>query len=614
MMKELIHPQDRYKMNWIEGGTEWGTVKCVPPLDVEVKSEKRGDIVKEEYIFTNNTDKDIFTCLTDIGIYTPFNDDYTSAEECMTNKCHAHIWCGGKISYVMALRMGGEAPHLGLVLNSGSIGGYSVERDIKRASNDRGDFILHPSPFSLAPGESYTVSWTLFFHDGKEDFYTKAAQYCKKFLNVHADKYVLFGGETSNVEIKTNFSFTENDVQILLNHERIDFTVKNNSVLFQAKTDACGELKYQICIGGVHTYLRMIVLPALTELAASRCRFITKKQQYRKDSSRLNGAYLVYDNESNSMFYSPLYDYNGGRERIGMGLLIALYLQTKHDADMEKSLSDYAEYVRRELVNEETGEVYNDYMRDDSYKRLYNAPWFALFYVEMYKLYKDRGYLITAYKIIMNYYENGGSEFYPIELPAAELINLMRSEDMNAEKLTEQFLRHADRIAETGTKYPSSEVNYEQSIVAPAADILLKAYMLTNDEKYLSAAKRQIDVLELFNGLQPDYHLYETAIRHWDGYWFGKRRMYGDTFPHYWSALTANVYSDYARITHDNEYLKKAEYSFRGVMSLFMLDGSASCAYVYPVTVNGERAEYYDPYANDQDWGLYYMLKYMGNT
>ena len=614
MMKELIHPQDRYKMNWIEGGTEWGTVKCVPPLDVEVKSEKRGDIVKEEYIFTNNTDKDIFTCLTDIGIYTPFNDDYTSAEECMTNKCHAHIWCGGKISYVMALRMGGEAPHLGLVLNSGSIGGYSVERDIKRASNDRGDFILHPSPFSLAPGESYTVSWTLFFHDGKEDFYTKAAQYCKKFLNVHADKYVLFGGETSNVEIKTNFSFTENDVQILLNHERIDFTVKNNSVLFQAKTDACGELKYQICIGGVHTYLRMIVLPALTELAASRCRFITKKQQYHKDSSRLNGAYLVYDNESNSMFYSPLYDYNGGRERIGMGLLIALYLQTKHDADMEKSLSDYAEYVRRELVNEETGEVYNDYMRDDSYKRLYNAPWFALFYVEMYKLYKDRGYLITAYKIIMNYYENGGSEFYPIELPAAELINLMRSEDMNAEKLTEQFLRHADRIAETGTKYPSSEVNYEQSIVAPAADILLKAYMLTNDEKYLSAAKRQIDVLELFNGLQPDYHLYETAIRHWDGYWFGKRRMYGDTFPHYWSALTANVYSDYARITHDNEYLKKAEYSFRGVMSLFMLDGSASCAYVYPVTVNGERAEYYDPYANDQDWGLYYMLKYMGNT
>ena len=86
--------------------------------------------------------------------------------------------------------------------------------------------------------------------------------------------------------------------------------------------------------------------------------------------------------------------------------------------------------------------------------------------------------------------------------------------------------------------YPAHEVNYEQSIVAPATNILLQTYIVTNETKYLDAAKIQLDVLELFNGLQPDYHLYETAIRHWDGYWFGKRRLYGDTFPHYWSALT----------------------------------------------------------------------------
>lgn len=36
--------------------------------------------------------------------------------------------------------------------------------------------------------------------------------------------------------------------------------------------------------------------------------------------------------------------------------------------------------------------------------------------------------------------------------------------------------------------------------------------------------KGRIKVLELFNGMQPDYHLYEAAIRHWDGYWFGKKR------------------------------------------------------------------------------------------
>lgn len=611
-MKELIHSQDKYKMNWIEGNTEWGTVKCTVPLTIEIKTKKDSDTVKEKYIFTNNTDRDIFTQITDIGIYTPFNDDYTSASECMTGKCHTHIWCGEETTYIMALRMGGEAPHLGLVLNSGSIAGYSVERDLERRSNDRGDFILHPSPFSLAPGESYTVSWTLFFHNGKEDFYNKASKYCEKFVDIRADRYILFGDEGSNIEIKTNFSFDEKDVQILQNGENIDFAIIDNSILFQAKSGMQGEIKYQICIGGVHTYLRLLVLPALDELVKARCRFIAGKQQYKKENSRLNGAYLIYDNEENAMFYSQRYDYNGGRERVGMGILLALYLQREQDTMIEDSLLRYAEYVKRELVDEKTGEVYNDYMHDKSHKRLYNAPWFALFYIELYKLYRKRDYLITAYKIMTNYYENGGSKFYPIELPAVEIINCLKAEDMKTEisTLTECFIRHADYIAETGINYPRSEVNYEQSIVAPAADILLKVYCLTKDEKYLNAAKKQLDVLELFNGLQPDYHLYEVAIRHWDGYWFGKKKMYGDTFPHYWSALTANVYRTYGDITGNDVYRKKAESSYRGIMSMFMSDGSARCAYVYPVTVNGRKAEYYDCYANDQDWGLYYMSKY----
>ena len=75
------------------------------------------------------------------------------------------------------------------------------------------------------------------------------------------------------------------------------------------------------------------------------------------------------------------------------------------------------------------------------------------------------------------------------------------------------------------------EVNYEQSIVAPAADLLLSVYIITADTVWLEAAKLQLDILDLFNGFQPDYHLHETAIRHWDGYWFGKRRIYGEYFP-----------------------------------------------------------------------------------
>ena len=85
------------------------------------------------------------------------------------------------------------------------------------------------------------------------------------------------------------------------------------------------------------------------------------------------------------------------------------------------------------------------------------------------------------------------------------------------------FKKHADYIAETALDYPAHEVNYEQSIVAPATNILLQTYIVTNENKYLDAAKIQLDVLELFNGLQPDCHWYETAIRHWDGYWSIKK-------------------------------------------------------------------------------------------
>ena len=117
-------------------------------------------------------------------------------------------------------------------------------------------------------------------------------------------------------------------------------------------------------------------------------------------------------------------------------------------------------------------------------------------------------------------------------------------------------------------------------------------------------------VLSLFNGEQPDYHLYETAIRHWDNFWFGKAHLYGDTLPHYWSSLTGNAYIRHAESTNSQESRNKAEQSYRGVLSLFRPDGSASCTMLYPLTVNGQKGHFYDAWANDQDWGLYYAAKH----
>ena len=157
---------------------------------------------------------------------------------------------------------------------------------------------------------------------------------------------------------------------------------------------------------------------------------------------------------------------------------------------------------------------------------------------------------------------------------------------------------------------PYPHVSYEQSIVATAVSILLQAEKIEGKGIYLKEAKRQMKVLELFGGRQPDYHLYGNAVRHWDGYWFGKRRMYGDTFPHYWSVLSGVAYAQMYEVTGEENYRRKASSSFRGCLNLFGRDGSASCAMVFPKSVNGREAGYYDPWANDQDWALYYALKY----
>jgi len=610
-MKEWINKTDRYKMNWIEGNTEWGTVKAPDGLDVVVNSEHRDNTVTETFTFTNKTNRDIFTSLKDISIYTPFNDDYPDAETCMTNRCHTHIWCGDDISYVMALRMGGEAPHLGLVLTQGSLGGYSVERDLSKRSNDRGDFILHPSPLSLTPGESFSISWILFWFDSISDFYDRLRQFNTHYIEVTAENYVVFENEKINIAIRPEFAFSESDVFIYDGDKPVDFSVKDHVIRIN-ESASVGEHSFKIHVQGISTHCNILVLPAFEELVRRRCHFIADKQQYNNADSRLDGAYLIYDNEEKHVYYGMEGDFNGGRERIGMGVLIARYLQKHEDKRLSDSLDQYIAYVERELFDKETGIVYNDYQRDNSWNRLYNYPWISVLYIELYKLRHDRKMLLYAYRALISYYEQGGAEFYAIEVPVYDIITFLESEDMREEKgkLMEYFTTHCERLSSNGLNYPKSEVNYEQSIVAPAASILFQMYRVAGDEKYLNAAREQLKVLELFNGLQPDHHLYEVAIRHWDGYWFGKRRMFGDTFPHYWSALTANVYADYVYAAKDMKYLKKADAAHRGVLSLFMPDGSASAAYVYPVSVNGADAGFYDPYANDQDWGLYFMLRW----
>ncbi|MGM7719790.1 hypothetical protein [Metabacillus sp. Hm71] len=613
LISSISHRDDNHRMNWVEGSQCWGSTIVPNGIASEVtRTLTEKGTLRENYVFTNKTEFDIFTKVGDISIYTTFNDDYGSSDVCMTNKCHAHIWCGGNVSYIMGLRMGGEGPHLGLILTKGSLKTYSVERDLSLISNDRGDFLVHPAQFVLAPGESYEIEWELFWHEGKEDFYNKLRKF-PNFLHVKAENYTVFENEEINIEILFHNSLSDKQINISRDVMSIPYTRKENLVKIHEVNLAVGEYRYSVNIDDIYTEVVILVLPRVSELIKSRCEFIVNKQQYHNSYSHLDGAYLIYDNEDHHIYYSHYHDHNGGRERFAMGVLLAKYLRDSANEKMEESLKKYIEYIKRELYDQQTGMVFNDIKQNNDIHRLYNYPWLAVLFKELYLTWKDKDYLKEMSKVILAYYKHGGADFYPIEFPIYDMVNLLEDEGLidYRVKILHHFKEHVDTIISNGLSYPKSEVNFEQTIVAPAANLLLDMYKLTNERKYLDEAKKHVDVLELFNGLQPDYHLYETAIRHWDGYWFGKNRLYGDTFPHYWSALTGRVYQNLADITKDQEYYRKAEASFRGVLNLFNADGSASCAKLTPFKVNGIKAGFYDPWANDQDWGLYFMFNFI---
>lgn len=609
--------KDPHEMNWVRGDRYfWGAVKCDLDLSLSVSREftEKGTLI-ETYCFRNDTDFDIYTTGTDIGICTPFPDYYAGAQNCLMKRCHAHIWCGGSSSYIMALRMSDEAPNLGLVLRKGSLKGYSIERMASTEgreedlSDHRGDMILHPESLHLRPGDTYALSWEMFWFEDKEEF-EQILKDKKGFILVKSEAFVLM--EKERISFKMFTPDISDGLSVKRDGKEISYIQDGGKLLVSEIPECTGEYHYKIYLGDRCSDIAFLVIPELDELAGKRVRFIAEHQQCRDEKSYLNGAYLIYDNEEKHQYYGHRNDTNGGRERVGMGVLLALYLQRYSDEKLRESLDQYVAYVLRELYDEGTGEVFNDAPRCDDFFRLYNAPVMSRLFLELYHLTKEEIYLDRFMKCMEFFYRSGGGHFYALCIPMYESVNVFRNagRDADAQRLLALYREHGDFIVKCARNYPAHEVTYEQSIVAPAAIYMGELFLLTGEQKYKEEAKAQYAFLDLFQGSQPDYHMNEVAIRHWDGYWFGKRRCLGDTFPHYWSALSGCAFLHTEKIADTDKYAKKARKNLRGVLSMFKEDGSASCAMVYPMRVNGKKAAFYDPWANDQDWGLYFNLKY----
>lgn len=623
-VKSIVCGKDNKKMNWVEGDATFGTIKKstfisakkfengiiaiyqTPHFDVEVTRKLVGEKYVETYELTNRLDSDVFIRRGDFGIYATFNDSYENTKICMSQRCHAHIWCGRNSSYVRCVKMGGFEYGLGLVLTKGSLDCYSVERDLSKNSDDRGDFILHPTHLHLLPHEKTVIEWELFWF--KENEFDKKLRNYPNFINVDAPFFTIYNNE------KINFTVSKPNAQIFLNGNLIPSSNVGNKTLVEYTPTTLGEHIFTIRVGENETKAEFFVQIPFRDLLKKRVEFIVNNQQFHNPKSPLDGAYLVYDNQDKSMHFDELDgDLNASRERLMMGLLVVKYLQYyPEDKKIYDSLMKYYKFVSREFYCEETGEVYNAIGRNPAFKRLYNAPWMSVFVMEMYKLTKDKKYLKNMFKLLSVYYTIGGENFYPNGLSVFETVDVLRQAGMNeeAEKLTVMYNLHASNIVSTGIYYPEHEVKYEQSIVTPAVNILAQAYLVTKNPDVIPACRGQLDILEKFNNTAPSHHLYEMAIRHWDGKYFGKRQIFGDTFPHPASVHTLNAYLHYYWITGDESYKERAYKGARNLLSLYRPDGSASNCYVYPFSVNGVKCEYYDEYANDQDGAMYYLVKF----
>lgn len=594
------------------------------PVEITVRRTTAGQqsTLTEKYVFKNVGNEPLNLAskgAVSFAIFTPFNDHYTNTSDALQNRAHAHIWAhGGHTAWVKMNQMGGHDRDLGLglVLVKGALRGYSVEgRDETTLSNTRGVFLLHPAVPILEPGEQSELEWTFFWHRGEDEFSRRCQHISEQFVSFNVSTYTITPGESSAIELsgaRINAETTINgDTSTSCNGTKCNFTYSADNFGEQALTITTYKENKAL-----NSTIFLNSIPSLGQVLSSRIKFITQHQQVDAPGTPLHGAFVPYDNQmEGQVLFDKRSDRNAGRERVGMGILIARWLRRHVDAVISTSFREYYNYACTQL-QDETGYVLNG--PGDRGKRLYNWPWVMQLHVATSALNLTLGGAVSGLKplerfmlTLENFYSEGGEELYAIGLPIYEgLRTLNASGDIRAyERALFLFQKHGQYIVDRGLDYPAFEVNFEQSIVAPAAVMLLELYRWTGDGKWLKAAELQLETLLRFSGKQPDYRVHDVAIRHWDGYWFGKDRMWGDVFPHHWSTLNAVALHHYGQALGEASYGRTAEDIIRSNMALFDQDGRGSCAWIYPTSVNGRPGHYADPYANDQDWALNHMLQ-----
>ncbi len=565
------------ELAWTSGGVD--LVHALGDLELRI-SRRIGDSWTETYELRNVSDAPV--TVGSIAVSTPWRDVYGPSRESLRRAVHAHVWTGGADAWVWAVPMDGSGPGLGLRLTEGELWAYSVEsRDAVTGSNVRGHLYVHVtdharSPhamggqpeIALAPGAGYRWSWRL-------DWFADLAA-------LHAARAPLIDAESLAGEVARPLALT----------------LAPGAALARPVSGAAPGIEHvEATVGGRRARIALLFHPPLRELVERRVRFVLDRQRPVERAGSRRAAFVPYDNDAGLTVLAGAWrDWSDVRERVGTAQLLQATRERGWGdrAELDEALAAYERFVVEHVVAED-GTVRDD-LDHTRAPRLYDFPGFARFLL-------DQGDVVRAVRIADRYYALGGAHFLAFGLGPLLRDLATRLNGAGAARMERHLIAHATAFLEHGDDLPPHEVNYEQSMVAPLLELLLAAREIEPGLVSDAELDRRLRWLTAFAADQPDARVRHVPIRHWDGYWFGADRLWGDVFPHYWSVLSAAVLLSWPHLRESGLAILRAN------LANFNADGSATCAFVYPSCVNGRPAHVADPLANDQDWALVYALR-----
>lgn len=590
------------------GGTITGHYSNIAGLELTI-TRHGGSTFNERYAFTN-TGTTVVT-ISSLGIQTPFSDHYLGARSSLAHSVHTHLFTAGSWAWALAEPMSAEGRLLGLVLRSGQLWGYSIEsRNQNTISNARGHIVLqatdnarNPTAFGgqplivLEPGTQHVIEWELGWYDSREAFLHAT--------NPPAD-FDRFSAPIEEDIVVTTPATTQ------VSSAASEVTISSAAGVHHIRASRPGT--YHVTIGQ-DARTEISFHRTVAETVRQRAAYILKHQRTPERPGLLAYGLVPVDVITGlTQTTNGWSDWTDGSERVGMALLLqqavrrGLVAQGAYD-DLLEGWSGFAQThlldttfaPRRGSQDQHTG------------PRFYDAPWLAEFFHERFLTTENPLDLEIAQKILARSFDLGIGRFLAIGLSetcVSVAETLERTGKLAAaHELRSNVIASARTFIKAGRDLPGHEVAYEQSMVAPLVELMSDAWRLTGQHEFLDAARERLPWLLAFGGPQPHARLHGIAIRHWDGYWFGANRLWGDVFPHYWSALTAAAILRLPEPLHTPELDALAMTILRSNMANYFDDGTATCAFVMPTAVDGRPAHTADPLANDQDWHLAIWLR-----